>query len=91
MKTPVARRAGHGFALLLGELVELRLQLRMDRALAAIHHDGDVEQVAVVDRVEDDVVVVVERVAPGPAGTEIRVPVVADRSLYSTSFRHWTG
>jgi hypothetical protein len=46
----------------------------MDRALAAIHHDGDVEQF--VELVEDDVVVLVEGIIADGVGPEIAFDIM---------------
>jgi len=48
----------HDVAVLFGGIAEHRLQLRVNRALAAVHHDGDVKQP--VHLVEDDIVPGVE-------------------------------
>jgi hypothetical protein len=59
---------------LLDELGEHRFQLRMDRALAAIHQDGNVEQS--VHLVEDDVVVGIERIGADGVLPEAGLDVV---------------
>ena len=61
-------------AILPGEFGEGALELRMDRALAAVHHDSDVEQL--VELVEDHVVLIVERVRGQRIGPEIAVGIV---------------
>ena len=64
----------HDVAVLLGVFGEDRFELGMDRALAAIHHDGDVEQF--VELVEDDVVVLVEGIIADGVGPEIAFDVM---------------
>src|SRR5207244_10320682 len=68
----------HRVATLLGEVDEYRLELRMDRALAAIHHDGDVEQFVELD--EKYVVVIVEGIAADRIRPEIALRVMPTKA-----------
>ena len=68
---PCARTMSLSF---LAYSVNTRFEPRMDRALAAIHHDRGVEQF--VGLVEDDVVVIVERIAADGVGPEIALDVM---------------
>lgn len=61
-------------AVLFGVFGESRFQRRMNRALAAIHHDGGIEHLAGL--VEDDVVVFVEGKGTDPVWTEITLDIV---------------
>ena len=54
--------------------VKTDFELGMDRALAAIHHDGDVEQL--VELVEDDIVVLVEGIVADGVGPEIALDIM---------------
>ena len=64
----------HDGAVLLRIVGEDGFERGMDRALAAIHHDGDVEQP--VELVEDDVVVRVEGIAADRVGPEIAFDIM---------------
>jgi len=63
-----------GLAVLAGILVERRLQLRVNRTLAAVVHDHDIE--GLVELVEDDLVVGGERIGRHAAGLEVRLHVM---------------
>jgi hypothetical protein len=64
----------HNFALFLGVLIENTFQLRVDGALAAVHHDDRVELLAGL--VERDLVVADEGVFADSVRPEVRVHVV---------------
>jgi hypothetical protein len=53
---------------------EHRFELRMNRALAAVHHDGEVEQP--VELIEHDIVVGVERIGADGVRSEIGFDIV---------------